>query len=318
MIVIFNDVFSTIKETKGKMIPVKDTSLSRKILLNEMHSAGYFLENNSDKTDKQIDYLVKKTKDGCKKSENELFDGYLVLIYKIASIFSNRDRYHLLEFSDFISEAYFAFVKAIKKYEKESGNFTSFLVFYLTGHFTSIISSNNRGVYIPTHRKDIDHWCFVYLGRPLLLKDGSEEAFLGKEYSTEYLYADSCDMLLVEDFWLDLNRILDTLTLREKDIVMLYFGILHKKKSLWEIADSFDLSITRIRQIKEKAIRRMKHTSKSTLLKKYRYENFFTNGYYLEKVDEYTEKIEKEKEEWRNEMKQRRKDVNSIFKKGSF
>ena len=57
---------------------------------------------------------------------------------------------------------------------------------------------------------------------------------------------------------------------REKDVVMLFFGIGKKHGlTLEEIGSKFDLTRERVRQIKEKAIRRLRHNSRSKLLKAY-------------------------------------------------
>lgn len=68
----------------------------------------------------------------------------------------------------------------------------------------------------------------------------------------------------------DIERSLATLTGREGDIVRLYYGLNGKHPlTLEEIGDIFDLTRERVRQIKEKAIRRLKHTSRSRMLKTY-------------------------------------------------
>lgn len=68
----------------------------------------------------------------------------------------------------------------------------------------------------------------------------------------------------------EVERALSTLTLREADVVRLYFGIGGKQPmTLEEIGEQFDLTRERVRQIKEKAIRRLKHSSRCKLLKSY-------------------------------------------------
>lgn len=68
----------------------------------------------------------------------------------------------------------------------------------------------------------------------------------------------------------DIERSLATLTGREGDVVRLYYGLNGKHPlTLEEIGDMFDLTRERVRQIKEKAIRRLKHTSRSRMLKTY-------------------------------------------------
>ena len=76
--------------------------------------------------------------------------------------------------------------------------------------------------------------------------------------------------LLHESLRIEINRALETLTPREADVVKLYFGLgEHQPMTLEEIGETFDLTRERVRQIKEKAIRRLRHTSRSKALKPY-------------------------------------------------
>ncbi len=68
----------------------------------------------------------------------------------------------------------------------------------------------------------------------------------------------------------EIERSLATLTEREADVIRLYFGLGGQHPmTLEEIGEKFDLTRERVRQIKEKAIRRLKHTSRSKILKTY-------------------------------------------------
>ena len=76
--------------------------------------------------------------------------------------------------------------------------------------------------------------------------------------------------LVSESLRKDIERSLSTLTAREGDVVRLYYGLNGKQPmTLEEIGERFDLTRERVRQIKEKAIRRLKHTSRSRMLKSY-------------------------------------------------
>ena len=76
--------------------------------------------------------------------------------------------------------------------------------------------------------------------------------------------------LMMESLRREIRRALDTLTPREADVISSYFG-LNKghAMTLEEIGEKFDLTRERVRQIKEKAVRRLKHTSSSKILKTY-------------------------------------------------
>lgn len=75
--------------------------------------------------------------------------------------------------------------------------------------------------------------------------------------------------LLIESLVREIDRTLATLTERESDIIKLFFGIGKQEMTLEEIGERFGLTRERVRQIKEKAIRRLRHTSRSKLLKTY-------------------------------------------------
>jgi len=78
------------------------------------------------------------------------------------------------------------------------------------------------------------------------------------------------DRLLYQSLQKEINRSLTTLTSREADVLKLYFGLDGKSQmSLDEIGYRFDLTRERVRQIKEKAVRRLRHTSRSKMLKSY-------------------------------------------------
>ncbi len=75
--------------------------------------------------------------------------------------------------------------------------------------------------------------------------------------------------ILMESLSREIDRSLATLTERERDIIKLFFGIAETEMTLEEIGEHFGLTRERVRQIKEKAIRRLRHSSRSKLLKSY-------------------------------------------------
>lgn len=76
--------------------------------------------------------------------------------------------------------------------------------------------------------------------------------------------------LMTESLQREIERSLSTLTEKEREIIRLFFGIgLNHGLTLEEIGSKFNLTRERVRQIKEKAIRRLRHTSRNKLLKSY-------------------------------------------------
>jgi len=76
--------------------------------------------------------------------------------------------------------------------------------------------------------------------------------------------------LLHESLQTEIERALETLTSREADVIRLYFGLNNQQPmTLEEIGQMFSLTRERVRQIKEKGVRRLKHTNRSRILKNY-------------------------------------------------
>jgi RNA polymerase primary sigma factor len=76
-------------------------------------------------------------------------------------------------------------------------------------------------------------------------------------------------VLINESLSREIDRSLSTLTERESEIIKMFFGIGYQEMTLEEIGDKFGLTRERVRQIKEKAIRRLRANSRSKLLKSY-------------------------------------------------
>ena len=97
--------------------------------------------------------------------------------------------------------------------------------------------------------------------------DGEDNSLLDVLVNTDSPNADRG--LINESLYTEVDRALSTLTERERDIVRYFFGIGCAEMTLEEIGEEFGLTRERVRQIKEKAIRRLRHSSRSKLLKSY-------------------------------------------------
>jgi RNA polymerase primary sigma factor len=76
--------------------------------------------------------------------------------------------------------------------------------------------------------------------------------------------------LMEESLKVEIERALESLSERESEVVKLYFGLNREHPlTLEEIGELFGLTRERVRQIKEKAIRRLRHTSRSKILRAY-------------------------------------------------
>ena len=97
--------------------------------------------------------------------------------------------------------------------------------------------------------------------------DGEDNSLLDVLVNDDSPMADS--LLVNESLSREIDRALSTLTDREKEIIQMFFGIGMQEMTLEEIGDRFGLTRERVRQIKEKAIRRLKQNQRSKLLKPY-------------------------------------------------
>jgi RNA polymerase primary sigma factor len=97
--------------------------------------------------------------------------------------------------------------------------------------------------------------------------EGENNSLLDVLVNEDALIADR--YLINESLSKEINRALSTLSDRERDIIKMFFGIGSHEMTLEEIGDKFGLTRERVRQIKEKAIRRLKTSNKNELLKSY-------------------------------------------------
>jgi len=102
------------------------------------------------------------------------------------------------------------------------------------------------------------------------LKDGDESSSSMLDVMENIDLPGPESALMKDSLRKEIERSLSTLTHREGDVVRLYYGLSGTPPmTLEEIGTQFDLTRERVRQIKEKAIRRLKHTSRSKILKSY-------------------------------------------------
>ena len=97
--------------------------------------------------------------------------------------------------------------------------------------------------------------------------DGEDNSLLDVLVNDDSPMADN--LLVNESLSREIDRALSTLSEREKEIIQMFFGIGMQEMTLEEIGDKFGLTRERVRQIKEKAIRRLKQNQRCGLLKSY-------------------------------------------------
>ncbi|MBN1337691.1 MAG: sigma-70 family RNA polymerase sigma factor [Bacteroidales bacterium] len=247
--------------------------------------------------------LAQKIKDGDKAALERLTKANLRFVVSVSKQYQNQG----LSLPDLINEGNLGLIKAAQKFDETRGfKFISYAVWWIRQSILQALAEQSRIVRLPLNKigsinkinKAYAHLEQEFEREPnteeiakLLNVDESEV----KESMKNTVRYVSMDAPLVQDednslydvmhfeegptpesglmydsLKTEIERAISTLTKREADVLRLYFGLSSKHPlTLDEIGQKFDLTRERVRQIKEKAIRRLKQTSRSRLLKTY-------------------------------------------------
>lgn len=247
--------------------------------------------------------LAQRIREGDDKALDELVRANLRFVISVAKQYQNNG----LTLSDLISEGNVGLIKAAKKFDERRGfKFISYAVWWIRQSIIQALGEQSRVVRLPMNK--ISAIRELKKARMLLEQQHGREPTSGelaeKLETTElsidqmagyYEYPVSLDAPLNEesdiswqDIYIDQNqtktddlvmhqsleievqRMLNKLSGREQEVMRLYFGIgLEQRKTLDEIAQVFELTRERVRQIKEHAIRRLQSETKKQLLQPY-------------------------------------------------
>lgn len=212
-----------------------------------------------------------------------------------------------LSLSDLINEGNIGLIKAAKRFDETRGfKFISYAVWWIRQAILQALAEQSRIVRLPLNRVGTLHKIGKVsssleqeygrepsaneIAKKLELTEGevsdtlkisNSHLSLDAPFSTsednslidvlEDEFQPSPDeSLLDESLRVEIIKALDTLTPREAEVINLYFGLSHEKPlTLEEIGTRFSLTRERVRQIKEKAIRRLRHASRSKALRAY-------------------------------------------------
>lgn len=227
--------------------------------------------------------LANMIRSGDESAIEELVNANLKFVISIAKEYQNQG----LPLSDLISEGNYGLIKAALRFDPTRGfRFISYAVWWIKQSIIQSLNDNSRMIRLPANvilklskiRKELERFEFENgreasfgeneietinvpkvnsLNSPIG-EDGSELIeVLQHNDESEDLY--EIDQKLKEE----INKTLSVLDARERDIVESYFGINrgHSGMTLDDIGEVYDLTKERIRQIKEKAIRKLKHNS---------------------------------------------------------
>lgn len=247
--------------------------------------------------------LAKQIKQGSKIALENLTKANLRFVVSVAKQYQNQG----LSLADLINEGNIGLIKAAKRFDETRGfKFISYAVWWIRQAILQALAEQSRIVRLPLNRVGTLHKIGKIsssleqdLGREpspdeiakeLDLSAGevsdtlkisnshlsldapfsvSEDNSLIDILEDEYQPAPD-EELLQQSLKLEIEKALDTLTPREAEVISLYFGLNYEKAlTLEEIGARFSLTRERVRQIKEKAIRRLRHASRSRSLRAY-------------------------------------------------
>lgn len=247
--------------------------------------------------------LAQRIKDGDQQALEKLTKANLRFVVSVAKQYQNQG----LSLGDLINEGNLGLIKAAQRFDETRGfKFISYAVWWIRQSILQALAEQSRIVRLPLNRvgslnkisKTFSELEQKYEREPspdelaeVLDVTASEVVdtmkisgrhismdapfVQGEENSLLDVLANEKDEtpdhdLLTDSLRKEVQRALSTLTQRESDVIALYFGLNGEHAmTLEEIGEKFSLTRERVRQIKEKAIRRLRHTSRSRSLKPY-------------------------------------------------
>ncbi|MBT4345295.1 MAG: sigma-70 family RNA polymerase sigma factor [Flavobacteriales bacterium] len=247
--------------------------------------------------------LAQKIKAGDERALDKLTKANLRFVVSVSKQYQNQG----LTLPDLINEGNLGLIKAAKRFDETRGfKFISYAVWWIRQSILQALAEQSRIVRLPLNKiGSINKINKAYavleqkFERPPTPEEISELVELsitevkqslkntGRHISMDAPLIEGEDSslydvmgsedspnpdadLMLESLREEIRRALDTLTPREADVVSSYFGLNGGyAMTLEEIGEKFDLTRERVRQIKEKAVRRLKQTSRSKILKTY-------------------------------------------------
>ncbi len=246
--------------------------------------------------------LAQRIKKGDQEALEKLTKANLRFVVSVAKQYQNQG----LSLPDLINEGNLGLIKAAEKFDETRGfKFISYAVWWIRQSILQALAEQSRIVRLPLNQVgslNKINKAFAKFEQENERTPSPEELaavldlprdkvtdtmrVAGRHVSVDAPFADGEDNnlldvlvnadspnadrgLINESLGTEIERALATLTEREKDIVKYFFGIGCSEMTLEEIGDKFGLTRERVRQIKEKAIRRLRHSSKSKWLKSY-------------------------------------------------
>ena len=246
--------------------------------------------------------LAQRIRKGDQEALEKLTKANLRFVVSVAKQYQNQG----LSLPDLINEGNLGLIKAAEKFDETRGfKFISYAVWWIRQSILQALAEQSRIVRLPLNqvgslnkinkafaRFEQEHErtpsaeelanelelpkekvtdTLRVAGRHISVDapfaDGEDNSLLDVLVNTDSPNADRG--LINESLATEVERALEIRTARERDIIRYFFGIGCSEMTLEEIGEKFDLTRERVRQIKEKAIRKLRTSSRSKLLKSY-------------------------------------------------
>ena len=246
--------------------------------------------------------LAQRIRQGDRAALEKLVRANLRFVVSVAKQYQNQG----MSLTDLINEGNIGLIKAAEKFDETRGfKFISYAVWWIRQSILQALAEQSRNIRLPLNQvgllnkisKESAQFEQLHERRPTadelsdildIPAEKIEEAMShsGSSISMDAPFVEGEDnslldvlpssdtpttdrSLMSESLATEIDRALSTLSDREKEILQMLFGIGCQEMTLEEIGDHFGLTRERVRQVKEKALRRLRNTSRSTLLKTY-------------------------------------------------
>ncbi len=285
---------------------MRQLKISKQITNRESQSLDKYLQEIGKvdllTPDEEVE-LAKRIKEGDQIALEKLTKANLRFVVSVAKQYQNQG----LSLGDLINEGNLGLIKAAQRFDETRGfKFISYAVWWIRQSILQALAEQSRIVRLPLNRvgslnkisKTFSELEQKYEREPSpeelaeVLEVTTAEVVDTMKISGRHVSMDAPFVQGEENSLLDVlendseetpdsgwitaslrrevQRALSTLTQREADVITLYFGLNGEHAlTLEEIGEKFSLTRERVRQIKEKAIRRLRHTSRSKALKPY-------------------------------------------------
>jgi RNA polymerase primary sigma factor len=285
---------------------MRQLKISKQITNRESQSLDKYLQEIGKveliSADAEVE-LAKRIREGDQIALEKLTKANLRFVVSVAKQYQNNG----LTLGDLINEGNLGLIKAAKRFDEKRGfKFISYAVWWIRQSIMQALAEQSRIVRLPLNRVGSlgkIARTFSDLEQKFQREPSAEELAevmgvtteqirddqsvggrhvsmdapfaQGEENSLLDVLSDANDVtpdsqLIMDSLSLEVQRALSTLTTREAEVLSLYFGLNNNTSmTLEEIGEKFNLTRERVRQIKEKATRRLRHTSRSKTLRSF-------------------------------------------------